>query len=461
MAVGSYHALQNGILVVSSAGNNGPGPGSVSNVAPWILTVAASSIDRDFTSLIVLGNNRTFRGAAINPWHLARSWYPLVYAGDAQNPNSGINSTHCQDGSLDPAKVKGAIVVCLHSGFDGSRASKSLSVHTAGGVGLVLIDETQKSVAFSYLIPSSLVDIPVGGAILYYIRHTPSPVATIKRTVEEDHVLPAPVLPDFSARGPNSLTPGILKPDVTGPGVNILAAWSPMAPPSELPSDTRSVDYNIVSGTSMSCPHVAGAAALLKTLHPEWSPAAIKSALMTTATVLDNTNHYLADDAGAQAGPFDYGAGQIDPSRAADPGLVYDASAADFALFLCSNGYNTRLLRLVTGDVSECPAEAPGVSNLNYPSISVTPLTGNVSIVRTVTNLGPSPNVYTAIVQAPRGLRIAVSPSELAFKQLNEKQTFTLGISVLSWSPVGSWLFGSLTWTDGTRSVRSPISINF
>lgn len=72
------------------------------------------------------------------------------------------------------------------------------------------------------------------------------------------------------------------QPDITAPGVDILAAWSPVAPPSIYYADTRSVNYNIISGTSMSCPHAAGAAAHVKAVHPDWSPAAIKSALMTT-----------------------------------------------------------------------------------------------------------------------------------------------------------------------------------
>uniref|UniRef100_A0A453SG20 Peptidase S8/S53 domain-containing protein n=1 Tax=Aegilops tauschii subsp. strangulata TaxID=200361 RepID=A0A453SG20_AEGTS len=98
----------------------------------------------------------------------------------------------------------------------------------------------------------------------------------------------------FSSVGPNVLNPEILKPDVTAPGVAIIAPWSGMASPSDRPWDERRVDFTIQSGTSMSCPHVAGIAGLVKTLHPDWSPAAIKSAIMTTGD--DGPGHGAAAD---------------------------------------------------------------------------------------------------------------------------------------------------------------------
>lgn len=78
------------------------------------------------------------------------------------------------------------------------------------------------------------------------------------------------------------------QPDITAPGANILAAWSPLGFTSADAFDKRQTDYNIISGTSMSCPHATGAAAYVKASHPTWSPAAVKSALMTTGKLLPN-----------------------------------------------------------------------------------------------------------------------------------------------------------------------------
>jgi subtilisin family serine protease len=106
--------------------------------------------------------------------------------------------------------------------------------------------------------------------------------------------MPAPKVAAFSAQGPNPISLHIHKPDVIAPGVHILASWSDRISPSEFGFDSRRTKYNIISGTSMATPHVAGIAALLKSAHPTWSPSAIRSALMTTATTVDDTNQVRA-----------------------------------------------------------------------------------------------------------------------------------------------------------------------
>ncbi|KAK1369953.1 hypothetical protein POM88_036045 [Heracleum sosnowskyi] len=219
-----------------------------------------------------------------------------------------------------------------------------------------------------------------------YIRTTVKPIATILHTEAFKDIM-APLVTEFSSRGPNPISPEILKPDITAPGANILPAWSPLALFSVDIFDKRTVDYNIISGTSMSCPHATGAAAYVKASHPDWSPAAIKSALMTTATIMDPRKNSDAE--------FAYGSGQIDPLKAVDPGLVFDALEADYEDFLCNEGYNASLVRLISGDASKC--SSPGKTwDLNYPSFALSLLDGekvSATYTRTVTNVG-SPDTY-------------------------------------------------------------------
>jgi len=84
-----------------------------------------------------------------------------------------------------------------------------------------------------------------------------------------------------------------MQPDITAPGIGILAAWPPRTPPTLLPGDHRSIEWNFQSGTSMSCPHVAGVMALLQSAHPDWSPSAIRSAIMTTGSISNRPSSYV------------------------------------------------------------------------------------------------------------------------------------------------------------------------
>lgn len=95
----------------------------------------------------------------------------------------------------------------------------------------------------------------------------------------------------------------ILQPDVTAPGVNIIAAFSEAVSPTGEAFDNRTAPFITMSGTSMSCPHVAGLVGLLRTLHPHWSPSAIKSAIMTSARVLDNTMKPMLDGGSPDLAP--------------------------------------------------------------------------------------------------------------------------------------------------------------
>uniref|UniRef100_A0ACD5ZV42 Uncharacterized protein n=1 Tax=Avena sativa TaxID=4498 RepID=A0ACD5ZV42_AVESA len=190
-------------------------------------------------------------------------------------------------------------------------------VKEAGGIGIILTNTMangEELVADSHLL--SVVDVGEieGITAKKYTKTATKPTSTLSFSGTKIGIRPSPVVAVFSSRGPNYLTLEILKPDLIAIGVNILAAWSGDASPSILASDRRRVGFNILSGTSMSCPHIAGVAALLKASHPDWSPAQIKSALMTTAYVHDNTYRLLKDAATGEAStPFQHGAGHIHP----------------------------------------------------------------------------------------------------------------------------------------------------
>ncbi|KAL8241065.1 hypothetical protein R6Q59_014420 [Mikania micrantha] len=444
IAIGAFHSMKNGILTSNSAGNSGPSPGSISNLSPWSLSVAASSIDRKFLTQVLLGNNISYEGPAINTFDGAI--HPIVYGASVPNTKKGFTSAdsrYCEFDSLDPTLVQNKIVVCEE--IDGPANAIS-----SGASGVVIDgDFGQEDFAFAYPLPTTYLSSKDGNAVLSYINSTTTPSASILKSYEPVDKA-APTVVSFSSRGPNRITPDILKPDLTAPGVDILAAWSTGTTVTGDKGDTRVVPFNIISGTSMSCPHATGAAAYVKSFHPTWSPAAIKSALMTTAAPMSSTKNPDAE--------FAYGSGHIDPSKAVDPGLVYDAGEQDFVSFLCGQGYNATTLKMVSGDASACSVSTNAtVWNLNYPSFALSAQqTGRLTRTfnRTVTNVGAVNSSYQANVVAPSGLVVKVNPSNLVFKSVGEKQSFVVSVDATIGSKA---LSGSLVWTDGVHNVTSPI----
>uniref|UniRef100_A0A2N9GPQ3 Subtilisin-like protease fibronectin type-III domain-containing protein n=1 Tax=Fagus sylvatica TaxID=28930 RepID=A0A2N9GPQ3_FAGSY len=382
---------------------------TLSNFAPWYLSVAASTIDRKFFTEVQLGL--------------------------------------CSDYTLDPNLVKGKIVLC-----DGE--NDGVGQLLAGAVGTVMQGRRPNSGVFAFPLPASYLSLEDGNNIYSYINSTRSPTATILKSNERRDKF-APNIATFSSRGPNPTSHNILKPDLAAPGVDILAAWSPISPISEISDvelDKRALSYNIISGTSMSCPHVSGAAAYIKSLHPTWSPAAIRSALMTTAVPMSAEKNPGAE--------FAYGAGNLNPLNASNPGLIYDIDPLDYIKYLCGQGLSTKLLQAITGDKSRCPKGSDGaVFDLNYPSFALsTPPLDSISHVfnRTVTNVGLPTCTYKAIVTTPPGLSIKVNPSVLSFTSLGQKLSFSVTIEGTLEKQIVS---ASLIWDDGTFQVRSPIVV--
>lgn len=468
IAIGAFSAVQHGVFVSCSAGNSGPGPFTSVNIAPWILTVGASTIDREFPANAVLGDGRVFGGVSLYSGKpLGDTKLPLVYSGD-------VGSRYCYSGKLDVSKVVGKIVLCDRGGI--ARVEKGSAVKNAGGVGMILANTKENGeelIADAHLLPATMVGETAGDKIREYIKTEQSPTAMIEflGTV----IGPSPAAPKvaaFSSRGPSHLTAEILKPDVIAPGVNILAAWTGANGPTDLEIDPRRVEFNIISGTSMSCPHASGLAALLRKAHPDWSPAMIKSALMTTAYNFDDSGKNIRDLAtGDESTPFIYGTGHVDPNKALDPGLIYDIMPKDYIAFLCAIGYDSeRIAVFVREPVSSSSCEqqtfaSPG--DLNYPSFSVVFGSANSGMVkhkRAVTNVASTVDaVYEVKVDAPSNVEVSVSPSKLVFSEQNQTLSYEITFSSLGFRLPGlsSASFGSIVWSDGNHQVRSPIAVRW
>lgn len=462
VAIGALHGIKHNIVTVCSAGNSGPAPSTLTNPAPWIVTVAASSLDRSFVAHLQLGNGLRLKGETVTPYRLPKGkMYPLVYAAQVVNPD--VPKTYiagqCLDGSLSPEKVKGKIVFCMRG--NGTRVGKGMEVKRAGGIGFILgnsIANGAELPADAHILPATAVTSDDAVKILKYINSQKHPTGYIYPARTVTHTKPAPFMAAFSSRGPNVNSPDILKPDITAPGLNIMAAWTGALGPTKTRGDHRVVKYNVISGTSMSCPHVAAAAALLKAIHPDWSAAAIRSALMTSAGLVNNVGRVITEASGKPADPFQFGAGHFRPEKAADPGLVYNASYIDYLLFLCSSGIQG------VDPSFKCPKEAPPPNNLNYPSFSFPKLNGRVTVTRSVTNVGGSKSVYFASVKPPLGFSVKVTPPILFFDSVGQQKSFKVVVEaerdMTNMIEKGEYSFGWLTWSDNIHIVRSSIAVS-
>ncbi|XP_048133097.1 subtilisin-like protease SBT1.8 isoform X2 [Rhodamnia argentea] len=457
IAIGAFSAMEKGIFVSASAGNEGPQQGTLSNGAPWIMTVGASTLDRTFPASALLGNKLRFTGASMygGPG-MGNKLVSLVYITTSNQSNL------CMPGTLDPNVVRGKVVLCDRG--ENSRVEKGAVVRDAGGVGMILVNTAdnggEELLADCHMIPTVHIGAKAGNVIREYAKTDRNPTALVVTSTQKVNVRPTPVVAAFSSRGPYFQSPQILKPDVIGPGVNILAAWPDNVSPTELPIDKRSVQFNIISGTSMSCPHISGIAALFRVTRPDWSTSAIKSALMTTAYVHDNVRNPITDSAnGGPSSPWTHGAGHINPRKALSPGLVYDLTADDYIAFVCSLNYTVKQVQSVVRRTNvTCSTKLSDPGQLNYPSFSVVfgPNKKVVRYTREVTNVGDAGSVYRAVVEAPSTVAVRVRPSRLVFEKVGEKKRYS--VTFVARNKTDEAHSGSITWRNRQHRVRSPVA---
>ncbi|KAJ0243139.1 Subtilisin-like protease [Hirschfeldia incana] len=444
ISVGAFHAVAKGIPVVAAAGNDGPSAQTIANVAPWILTVAATTLDRSFPTAITLGNNITILGQAIFGG-------PELGFSDLVYPQSG----DCQKLSANPNNtMDGKVVLCFTRETSGTPTGDAItSVINAGGLGVIIATNPTHLLSPTRDFPSVAVDFELGTDILFYIRSTRSPIVKIGASRTLVGRIVATKVATFSSRGPNSISPAILKPDIAAPGVNILAATSL--------NDSSGVNgFSMKSGTSMATPVVSGIVVLLKSLHPHWSPSAIKSAIVTTAWKTDPSGEPIFADGSSRklADPFDYGGGLVNPEKAAKPGLVYDMATHDYVLYLCAAEYSDISISRVLGKATVCPNPKPSVLDLNLPSITIPNLRDEVTLTRTVTNVGPLNSVYKVVIDPPMGVTVSVTPTTLVFNSTVRKLSFTVSVTTTHRVNNG-YFFGTLTWSDNVHNVAIPVSV--
>ncbi len=455
-------AANAGILSVVAAGNGGPmaetilGPGGT----PWVLTTGATSrAGEKFEEAIrinepeSIAGNYASREAAFTP--SLREVGPITgvlelvnddFLGFESDGTLGTFNDGCEP-FVNSASVQGRVAF-IQRGLC-TFQKKVENAQSAGAIAVVVFNNQGDPILMggvrnSVTIPAVMIGEADGILLRDRIATGESVEVTLDQSVLFSVADSGNAVDSFSSRGPNLTDLNFLKPDVVAPGVNILAGQTP-----DVANGIRGELFQYLSGTSQSVPHVAGIAALIKEMHPEWSPAAIKSALMTTAR-----QDILKENRQTPADAFDMGAGHIVPNQAVDPGLVYETTTEDFDAYLCG----TSTPRLPDG---ECAAllganPAPSGEELNLPSIAVSTLGATATVTRTVTNVGPAEQ-YSVSIEMPAGIGVSVNPAILSLGS-DDSAAFEVTFTNLGAAP-GIWYQGSLTWESVEHSVRSPFAV--
>ncbi|KAF6143967.1 hypothetical protein GIB67_017575 [Kingdonia uniflora] len=463
IAIGAFTAMEKGIFVSTSAGNGGPHSYTINNGAPWITTVGAGTIDREYAAQVTLGEHEAmFTGKSIYPEDLLISGVPIYYG------KGNASKEYCDYLSLEPEDVLNKIVFCNFNNETDilSQLEEIQRVRAAGGI--LVTDSPLFLRPIDFNTPYVGISSTDGYLVRKYVKNAgDSAKVNIKFLITVLDNKPAPQVAYFSSRGPNHWAPWVLKPDILAPGVDILAAWAPNRgfAPIGYGDDLLLTDYAIVSGTSMASPHVVGIAALLKSAHRDWSSAAIRSAMMTTADVTDNADGTIIEMTfGISGSPLDYGAGHINPNKALDPGLVYDLEAEDYINFMCGMNYTKEQIKVITRRSNHTCSQAN--LDLNYPSFIVLfNNTNTTSFIfkRVLTNVDDSESIYRAVIWHPKSMKVVVEPMTLSFGGKNSKAEFTMTVENDLSDYKDSYYYiedyGYLSWyeVNGKHVVRSPI----
>lgn len=409
-----------GVFVSASAGNEGPGAGTANHLSPWVTSVAASTQTREFATTLSLtadnGDPFTVDGASITA---GAGPLPVVLAEDVP----GYTDPLCGE-DPDPGVFEGLIVACQRG--TQARVWKSFQVNQGGGAGMVLYNPALADIETdSHWVPT--IHLPDGTEFVAFMNSHTGVTGSFDAGEPRDGQ--GDVMAAFSSRGPAGL---FLKPDVTAPGVQILAGATPApdAPTPEEGGNPPGELFQAIAGTSMSSPHVAGAALLLKAVHPDWNPGQIKSALMTTATT-----DVLKEDFVTPGDPFDFGSGRIDVGAASSVPVTFSETVENF--FAMGND----------------PVNAV---HLNIPSVNAPVMPGRLVTTRVATNPTDERQRFEVSADAPVGSTITVTPSRF---RLNPGRSQTLTIIIESDAPIGEQQFGSISMVERSgASLHVPVA---
>lgn len=441
-ALGFLGARDAGIFVSASAGNSGPGSetiGSPSN-APWLMSVAASTHNRKFVNSIVNMSGGTGAAPAdIAGKSVTAGYGParIVYAGDYGYPLCGAGPADAATGKaainpFTPGTFNGEIVICDRGTY--GRVEKGENVKEGGAGGMILANDAANGnslVGDAHALPAVHISYAQGNILRNWVANGDGHTGTITGTIADTNPANGDAMASFSSRGPDKSVPGVLKPDVTAPGVDILAAVNTLGNTTQV----GVVEWGVLSGTSMSSPHSAGAAALVRAVHPNWTPAEVQSALMTTSFTSGVTS------GGKTATPFDRGAGRVDLTQAARAGLVL--------------GETLTQGQTVTQYYEDGQANP---TSLNRPSMANADCRGTCTWTRVVESTLSSSATWTAKISGPKGISFTVSPSRFTIAP-GASQTITVTADVAN-AVVGQWSFGELTLTSkGVPAAHLPIAV--
>jgi len=375
-----------GGLANASAGNAGPGPGTANHAGPWTNTVGASYSSRQYAADLHLqssdGSTLDVSGVTITPGIDTATpvTRPVSVAGYTGNSTCNV--------PFAAGSVAGKIVFC-DRGNPAGRADSGFNVLQGGGAGMILANVGHQDLFTDlHWVPTIMVDDGTwqgvdqpGNEVRSFVATEPDVMATFTTGTRTEQM--PDIMTTFSSRGPLG---DWIKPDVTAPGIQILAGRSPVPNPAAIPSGPPGDFFMAIAGTSMSSPHAAGVAALVKAAHPSWTPGQIKSALMTSSV-----QAVLQPDGLTPADPFNTGAGSIRANRAIRPTLTFDQSAAGYAALAADP-----LHRI----------------DANLPSINAPTFSGSVTTTRTAMNVTSKAQEFTVRTQAPAGARIVVQPRD-------------------------------------------------
>ncbi|CAL5041011.1 unnamed protein product [Urochloa decumbens] len=482
-------AVKAGVFVAQAAGNGGPFPKTLVSFSPWITTVAAGVDDRRYKNHLTLGNGKLLSGLGVSPATHGNESFSLISAADALLGSSATkySALDCQRPELlNKRKVQGKILLCGYSFnyISGTASIKKVSqtAKKLGAAGFVVaVENSYPGTKFDPVpvsIPGILItDVSKTTDLIDYYNSSTTRDWAGRATVFKatagiaDGLAPtlynsAPQVALFSSRGPDVKDfsfqdADVLKPDILAPGNLIWAAWAPNGTDE---SNFAGEGFAMVSGTSMAAPHIAGIAALIKQKNPKWSPSAIKSALMTTATTLDKGSHplraqqYTSSEMMtlSRATPFDCGSGAVNPKGALDPGLVLDATHEDYITFLCSiPDVNHSEVSNIAGSSCNSSSKVQRPYDLNIPSITISQLRGTETVKRTVTSVSDESETYSIMTRMPPEIALDVMPPALTVLPGASRE---ITATLTARSVTGTYSFGEITMKgDRGHLVRIPV----